>query len=609
MEKQRRDFLKITAAGAAGLALTRRSNMALAAWPGTGTMAVNPSIDNMRVVACSDPQMMKPLTQATYAAEQKLVDSCQVQANMDAMAMQLAQVGTADAAWKAIFRSSKAWSATKVAIKINGIEPRIMASVAVIEKFCNVFTGLGVLPANIFIYDGSSLGAAGIPTLAAYFSATDTTKIPGVVGNNSILGGTTNAPIPGGSSAACTANIANGTIDILVNIANNKGHNLAWTGYTTLSMKNHFGTFPPTHDLNYMFNINKSDALLGGTYVRQQLCFVDSLLAISGRMNTGSPDKQPNYLIMGVFGPAVDYLTVKKVREAVLGSTHTDATIDSYLTTFGYATTDPVWVMVPAATGATCTGGGTGGTGGGTGGAGGGSGASGGTSGSGGARSGGTTSGSGGTASGGNNASGGAASGGNNASGGAASGGNNASGGAASGGNNASGGTASGGNNASGGTASGGNNASGGARTGGNSASGGVASGGNNASGGTASGGSNASGGVASGGNNASGGAASGGTNASGGAASGGGASSGGGGTGGAATSVASGGSANTGGTSAGAGTGGSSGSTVASQNSGSGCDVAGVDRRVTRWGAMLAFGAVVAEKLRRLVSDSDRSS
>ena len=592
MEKQRRDFLKITAASAAGLALTRRSNMALAAWPGTGTMAVNPSIDNMRVVACYDPQMMKPLTQATYAAEQKLVDSCQVQANMDAMAMQLAQVGTADAAWKAIFRSSKAWAATKVAIKINGIEPRIMANVAVIEKFCNVFTGLGVLPANIFIYDGSSLGAAGIPTLATYFSATDTTKIPGVVGNNSILGGTTNAPIPGGSSAACTANIANGTIDILVNIANNKGHNQAWTGYATLCMKNHFGTFPPTHDLNFMFNINKSDALLGGTFVRQQLCFVDSLLAISGRMNTGSPDKQPNYLIMGVFGPAVDYLTVKKVREAILGSTHTDATIDSYITTFGYATTDPVWVMVPAATGATCTGGGTGGTGGGTGGAGGG---------------GGTTSGSGGTASGGNNASGGIPSGGNNASGGAASGGNNASGGAASGGNNASGGTASGGNNASGGVASGGNNASGGAATGGTSGSGGARSGGTSGPGGAASGGNNASGGIASGGNNASGGVASGGNNASGGAASGGGSASGG--TGGAATSVAAGGSANTGGNSAGVGTGGSSGSTVANQNSGSGCDVAGVDRRVTRWGAMLAFGAVVAEKLRRLVSDSDRSS
>ena len=34
--------------------------------------------------------------------------------------------------------------------------------------------------------------------------------------------------------------------------------------------------------------------------------------------------------------------------------------------------------------------------------------------------------------------------------------------------------------------------------------------------------------------------------------------------------------------------------------NSGGGCSVAGVDRRATPWGAMLAFGAVVAGKLRR---------
>jgi hypothetical protein len=30
---------------------------------------------------------------------------------------------------------------------------------------------------------------------------------------------------------------------------------------------------------------------------------------------------------------------------------------------------------------------------------------------------------------------------------------------------------------------------------------------------------------------------------------------------------------------------------------------VAGIDRKATRWGAMLAFGAVVTAKLRRLVS------
>jgi len=550
MQKQRRDFLKITAASAAGLALARRADKAFAAWPGTGTLAVNPNIDNMRVVACQDSLMMKNQpTSMTFANENAAIDSARVQANMDAMAMQLANQPTADAAWKAIFRSSKAWAATKVAIKVNCIAPQNMASVCVVQKFCNIFAGFGVLPANIIIYDGNTTYGAGISNYNSYFSATDTTKTPGVVSSyNTALGGTISAAIPGGNpaTATCTADIANGTIDILVNIANNKGHTTF--GNATLTMKNHFGTFAPNHGAipDYIFNINKSDAILGGNPVRQQLCFVDSLLANS-KINTGNPDKMPNYLIMGVFGPAVDYLTCKKVREPSvaaggMGCTNlVDATINSYVTSFGYATTDPVWVVVPPAGG----GAGAGGAGG--------SGGSGGT--------------------------------------GGGAGGTSASGGARSGGTSGSGGAASGGNSPSGGAASGGNNASGGARSGGNSASGGAASGGTTAAGGMPGGG----------GAPGSGGATSGGT----------------GGTSGGATSSASasGGSASTGGTSAGAGTGsanatgGSRGSTVSTENSGSGCDIAGIDRRATRWGAVLAFGAVLAEKLRRLVRGSDQSS
>jgi hypothetical protein len=72
-----------------------------------------------------------------------------------------------------------------------------------------------------------------------------------------------------------------------------------------------------------------------------------------------------------------------------------------------------------------------------------------------------------------------------------------------------------------------------------------------------------------------------------------------------------------TGGASTGTGTGvtatggstGTTDTTAGGGNSAGGCDVAGVDRRATRWGAMLAFGAVVAERLRRLVGGSDRSS
>ena len=568
MQKQRRDFLKITAAGAAGLALTR-ADRAFAAWPGTGTMAVNPNIDNMRVVGCVDTKMMKSTPAMSFAAENAAVDSARLQANMDAMAMQLANQPTADAAWKAIFTTGKSsWAATKVAIKINSLEPKNTAHIAILQKFCSILAGYGVLPANIIIYDGQS-AYTDTSNFASYISLTDATKIQAVLSNlNSAMGGTVSAAIPGGSTGTCTANIANGTIDILINVANNKGHDLM--GGATLCMKNHFGTFAPKHDINYLFNINKSDAILGGTPVRQQLCFVDSLFT-NKTQNVGTPELMPCYLTMGVFAPAVDYLTIKKVREEALGLTHVDATINSYLTSFGYTTADPVWVLVPPASGGSGADGGAGGAGG--------SGSSG--------------------------------------SGGAGSGGTSASGGARGGGASGSGGTASGGTSGSGGTtASGGTSSAGGVASGGTSGSGGARSGGTNAAGGAGSGGTSGSGGAASGGTSGSSGARSGGATATGGTPTSGGTTSGSaGGAGGAATSVASasGGSASTGGTSAGAGTsanatGGSSGST-ASANSGSGCDIAGGDRKVTRWGAMLAFGAVVVEKLRRLVGDSDRSS
>jgi hypothetical protein len=582
MQKQRRDFLKIAAAGAAGLALTR-ADKAFAAWPGTGTLAVNPNISNMRVVSCVDTTMVKSTPAMTFAGQNAAIDSARVQANMDAMAMQLANQTTADAAWKAIFRTGKgSWAATKVAIKINAAEAKNMAHIAILQKLCTILVGYGVLPANIVIYDGQIFNS-GAANYASYVSLTDTTKVLAVLSNlSSALGGMANAAIPGGSSTTCAADIANGVIDIVINIASNKGHDMAFNGGTTLCMKNHFGTFAPKHDVNYMFNINKSDALLGGNPVRQQLCFVDSLFANKTK-NMGTPEVMPCYLIMGVFAPAVDYLTVKKVREAVLGCTHDAAIINSYLTTFGYATTDPVWVVVPPAGGGTSADGGAGGTGG-------------------------------------TSASGGAGGGGTSGSGGARTGGSSGSGGTGSGGSSGSGGTGSGGSSGSGGTGSGGASGSGGTGSGGSSGSGGARTGGSSGSGGTGSGGSSGSGGVASGGTSVAGGAGSGGATATGGTPGSGGTTSGGaGGTGGAATSVASasGGSATTGGTSAGSGTsvssvGGRSGTTsakVAGGNSGSGCDIAGVDRRATRWGAMLALGAVVAGKLRRLLGGSDGSS
>jgi hypothetical protein len=365
MRKQRRAFLKLTAAaGVTGVTLGR-VKLARAAWPKTGTMEINPDISNTLVVACKDEAMVKGKPSSTFAAQNSAVDSERVAANLDAMAMRLANTTTPDAAWKTIFRSSKPWASTRVAIKINVTETKNMPRLAVVEKICRVIAGLGVPAANIIVYDaGPESFAKETSNYTPYFSTTDSSKIPGVVSHiNDLLGGTTDAPLPDGTTSPCTADIAKGAIDILVNIAINKGH--IYYGKASMCMKNHYGTFLPDHDPDYLFTINKSDAIVGGTPPRQQLCIVDSLFAIKTYNN--GPDTMPYYLVMGTFAPIVDYLTVKKVREEVLKYTH-DSIIDTYPTTFGYTAKDPQWVLVSPGTapGDAGAGGGGSGAGGGT---------------------------------------------------------------------------------------------------------------------------------------------------------------------------------------------------------------------------------------------------
>jgi hypothetical protein len=319
-------------------------------------------------------------------------------------------------------------------------------------------------------------------------------------------------------------------------------------------MKGHLGTFinqgtdasPSStglHVLEAIFNINKHAAILGGNPVRQQLCIVDGLLANGGNSATWSV--RTNRIVMGTFAPIVDYFAASKLllNSTIMAAGPMPALgVTNANTLLPQFLTSFGYAATDALQWVECT-------------------ppnwpaitdGSGGSSGSGGAGGGGTS-----------------------AAGGARGGGTSAAGGTRSGGTSATGG-AGGGTSAAGGTASGGTIGAGGAGSGGTSA----ASGGTTAGGGTTGADGTTSGGA--------------------------------GGTGGAATSVASasGGSATTGGTSAGAiSTGGSSGTTgarVAAEHSAGGCTVAGVDRKATRWGALLAFGAVVAERLRRLVHSGD---
>ncbi|MBN2037910.1 MAG: DUF362 domain-containing protein [Chitinispirillaceae bacterium] len=343
MGKSRRNFLKISAAGSVGLAvagMTRASEGSSGGW--TNGKKINPAIDNLRAVCCYDQRMVKSTpTSWSFDNQNNAINTPVVQANLDAMALALTQKPTAAEAWGTIFQKSpaKQWSQVRVAVKVNCINSQNMHRLAIIDKIARELIALGVQAQNIVIYDGDD-NASGS---GKYSAASSLAKLPpGIVVSNlsSALNGTMSTPVPNLNNANCTTDIANGTIDILINCALNKGHR-AEHGTATLSMKNHYGTFAPgcrlSNTTEYLLAINKSSAILGGTPVRQQLCIIDSLFAsIGGPVVT--PDKVPYRIAMGTFGPALDYLTVKRIREPVMGATHNATVVNRFLTDFGYQT-------------------------------------------------------------------------------------------------------------------------------------------------------------------------------------------------------------------------------------------------------------------------------
>ena len=574
----RRDFLKTAAMGAAGamgLSALRFDDVFAQSTGGwVAGMQINPAIDNKRVICCHDTKMLTATPANTSWANQNAnVDGKAVGDNLDQMAMQLTQKTTAAEAWKTIFRSSKDWAKTRVAMKTNGIgsnttnRPRV----AIYKKLTDVLVDiLGVQPANIILFDACD-DASGYYNPST--SLTDATKIRAAQASvrAGSMGGFKVVTLTNATAISVASDLADGNIDILVNVAACKSHNGTGGHYNygscTLCMKNHFGTFtsgtqaqhsnnlhvgnsatsPPPAPLA-LFEINKHPAVLGGDPVRQQLCIVDALLSNGASGPGGAWDNRTDRLVMGTLAPIVDYFAAKKILldstvmksspMPALGVTNAAIILPMFLSNFGYSETDALqWIEYTPDSVPPITPGGTGGT------------------------------------------------------------------------------TGSGGTTSSGGTpGTGGTTGAGGTpRTGGSPATGGApGTGGTRATGGTSDPGTGGT--TATGGTTSAGGSMMGGSSTPGDA----------GGTGGTATTSApaTGGSKATGGTTAGAGgttsnsvgggggsKGTTAGSTQATESSGGGCNVVGADRSVGRWGAMLAFGAVVAGKLRRLVGGGDRSS
>jgi hypothetical protein len=335
----RRNFLSAAAAGAGGI-------IASGVFPAFGEeyksgwtngKQINPSIDNLRVVCCIDPAMIKGDPKRWDIASQNgPVNNDKVLRNMDAMVCSLAQKQTPQEAWAAIFRKpeKKEWRDVTVAIKPNSFvqnNPRV----AVVDAVCGALAGLGVQPSNIIIYDGRGDAKAKYGPYVGNGIVTGVTVSAG----DDAMGGVIAAPVPRPHPGMfkCSAALANGSIDILVNIAVNKGHSLAGI---TMTLKNHAGTFEPMPihlggGLDYILAFNKSEAILGGSPVRQQLCIIDSIWAMT-KGPFGVPDKRPCALTMGTFSPSLDYVVARRIREPMMGCTHPES-LNRIMSEFGYS--------------------------------------------------------------------------------------------------------------------------------------------------------------------------------------------------------------------------------------------------------------------------------
>jgi len=359
---KRREFLKATGAGAAGAAIAsltpgKAFGKTAAQWPEINTKGIS----NLKVVCCHDPLMIPRSYGTSFTAQNNATNIPQIKNNLDKMAMELAGVSTAAAAWAKIFTlpSGKALNTVKAAIKVNTINGANEPRIGVVAKVCEELIKLGLSASNIYVYDATT----GTDDYKSYASGQSNAQLPiplsGVVDWDCQNSSAAVSPLITdlgitAPNAHCPKMIANGNIDILVNCAVNKSHDMDKGGITG-AMKNHFGTFDP-HGLRspsdsdghgnfaYIVAINKHRLIMGGTPARQQLCITDSLWGSETCCGDVIGKTNPGRLIMGTFGPAVDYLVAKANWTDWVGPTNnvlrweTNDVTESFLTSFGYTT-------------------------------------------------------------------------------------------------------------------------------------------------------------------------------------------------------------------------------------------------------------------------------
>jgi hypothetical protein len=349
----RRHFLKTTAAGALALTSLPALTVPRKAWAYEPGGRIHPNVSPLRVVGVRDAAMaLEAKVPPAIVEQNKLVAVARVHENIDRMAMVLADERDPALAWRKILvkPAGKVWPDVTVALKTNHIAMQRVRS-AVVSKVCRVLTDVaGVKGENVHLYDACHGGSINREAIYSDLPA-------GVRIENQWGGSNAQVPVPapylgGQKQARCLGPLASGQVDILINVALCKGHSPQF-GRFTMACKNHFGTFDPgpSHGAgggpDYLLGINKSAQILGEidpdkggvAFPRQQLCIVDALWA-SDPGPSGPPTAQPNALLMGVFGPALDYVAATDFRRDTMGWPINEPITQRFLTEFGFSPSD-----------------------------------------------------------------------------------------------------------------------------------------------------------------------------------------------------------------------------------------------------------------------------
>jgi|GEM_PF-282828 hypothetical protein len=389
--ESRRNFLRASAVGAAGLmvgvpmvkkASAANINLTLIDLSKT---PINQDIDNLRVAYITDQAVMNAnhhygswdaFNNPTPAANttNSIVNYSVVATDMDKLACALANKPNVADAWSTIFKipPTKTWATATAAIKVNTFAG-LFPSVAVVAKVCNVLIGMGMLPANICIYDQGSAGPFG-----NYIGAGK--PIPaGVVRGPGTDGTPTTAVFPAGLPNF-TPNLVNAPatstldgVDIFVNCAVNKGHD-RYNEYSgvTMCQKNNKRTIDFGHTdggdaagsvgsaqgIYALMYVNSSDYVVGdipASYpAKTQLCIVDCMWAGDpgqwvGTVSDGADQRS---IVMGTFAGAVDHVATVKIRSQKYQSggafpTWNATIVDKFVTAYGYTAADITTLMTP----------------------------------------------------------------------------------------------------------------------------------------------------------------------------------------------------------------------------------------------------------------------